>query len=94
MNKIQTIHINDDLLIEMHHNPNLHIRPFQIKVYSYEGYSEHRLDVKDMVNLAETIADFAFDNSDATGYNDCFTGLPRLWHHRRNEALNKLHNKK
>jgi hypothetical protein len=90
MNKQQTTYINEDLMIEIHHNSNLRHKPFQLRIYSYDGYSDHRLDVKDMVNLAETIADFAFDNSDATGYNDCFTGLARLWHHRRNETIAKL----
>jgi hypothetical protein len=93
MNKKQTISVNDDLMIEIHHNPHLNYKPFQFRVYGYNSYSEHRLDVKDMVNLAETIADFAFDNSDALGYNDSFTGLARLWHHRRNEVLEILDQK-
>jgi hypothetical protein len=87
MNKKQTTYINDDLLIEIHHNPSLNYRPFQLRIYSYNDCSEHRLDVKDMVNLAESIADFAFDNSKDIHYDDPFTGLARLWHHRRNEAL-------
>jgi hypothetical protein len=51
---------------------------------------EYRLNQQDMLNLAEQLADFVFDKSDTTSYNDNFTGLSRLWHNRRNECLDKI----
>jgi len=88
--KKQTIEINNDLLIELHHNPLLKDRPYYLRVYSYTDYSEHRLTPKDVLKLSESLADFVFDNPNDMGYTDELTGLARLWHHRRNEAVQKL----
>lgn len=88
--KKQTIDINNDLLIELHHNPLLKDRPFYLRVYSYTDYSEYRLTPKDVLKLSESLVDFVFDNQNDMGYADDLTGLARLWHHRRNEAVQKL----
>jgi hypothetical protein len=88
--KKQIIDINNDLLIELHHNPLLNERPFYLRVYSYTGHSEHRLTPKDILKLSESLADFVFDNTNDMGYADNLTGLARLWHHRRNEAIKEL----
>ena len=60
MNKSQTLLINDDLVVDIHYNPYLSDRPYQLRVYSYNDYSEHRLNDKDILNLAESLADFVF----------------------------------
>lgn len=86
----QFISVNTDLSIEIHCNPNISFRSYLLKIFSYNGYTEHRLDQTDMLNLAESIADFAFDNPDNAAYNGSYTGLCRLWHHRRNEALDTI----
>jgi len=88
--KKQSISINPETYIEIHHNFNLSVKPYLLKVFAYEGYTEHRLDQKEMLNLSESIANFVFDNPNTTGYNDELTGLARLWHHRRNEAIKEL----
>jgi hypothetical protein len=92
MNSYQqkSISITPETYIEIHCNTNVSNRPYLIKIFAYEGYTEHRLDQKEMLNLSESIADFVFDNSNTTGYNDELTGLARLWHHRRNEAVKEL----
>jgi hypothetical protein len=90
MNQKQNITINNDLMIEIHHNPNLTYKPFQLRIYGYESYYDYRLDPNDMLNLAENLADFVFDKTDLIDYNDYLTGLPRLWQYRRNEAIKKL----
>ena len=86
----KSISITPETYIEIHHNPNISNRPYLFKVFAYEGYTEHRLDQKEMLNLSESIANFVFDNPNTTGYNDELTGLARLWHHRRNEAIKEL----
>jgi hypothetical protein len=88
--------ILDDISIDIHHNPMLTSKPYFLKIYGYDGYTEHRLDSKDLLNLAEQLSDFVFDNPNSTGYAENYTGLVRLYHHRRNEALNiieKLENR-
>lgn len=94
--KQQSLVINNDLILDIHYNPFLSNKPYLIKVFGYEGSNEYRLDQKDMLNLAEQLADFVFDNPNSTGYTDNYTGLARLYHHRRNETLDtieKLQNK-
>ena len=86
----QHINIGSDLYIELHHNSNLNNKPFMLKVFSYEGYTEHRLDRSELLNLSEVLADFAFDKTNDNKYDDDYTGLARLWHNRRNEALDEL----
>lgn len=86
----QFISINLDLDIELHHNSNLRNKPFMLKVFAYEGYTEHRLDRSELLNLSEVLADFAFDKTNNNKYDDDCTGLVRLWHTRRNEALDEL----
>jgi hypothetical protein len=88
--KKQSVSINSETYIEIHHNLNLSVKPYLLKVFAYEGYTEHRLDQKEMLNLAESLADFVFDNPNTTGYTDNCLGLARLWHHRRNECLEQL----
>jgi len=86
----KSISITPETYIEIHHNRNINNRPYLFKIFAYEGYTEHRLDQKEMLNLSEAIANFVFDNPNTTGYNDELTGLARLWHHRRNEAIKEL----
>lgn len=86
----QFISINSDLDIELHHNANLNKKPFMLKVFSYEGYIEYRLDRSELLNLSELLADFAFDKTNDNKYDDDYTGLAKLWHNRRNEALDEL----
>ena len=86
----QFITINPELYVELHHNANLNNKPFMLKVFSYEGYTEHRLDRSELLNLSEILADFAFDKTNDNKYTDDYTGLARLWHNRRNEALDEL----
>ena len=57
--KKQTISINDDLLLEIHHNPILSNKPYYLRIYSYNDYTEHRLNQQEMFDLAESIAEFA-----------------------------------
>jgi len=63
MNKSQTLLINDDLVVDIHYNPYLSDRPYQLRVYSYNDYSEHRLDAQDMNNLAQGIIDFISESN-------------------------------
>lgn len=88
--KQQSLVINNDLILDIHYNPLLTNKPYLIKVFGYEGSNEYRLDQKDMLNLAEQLADFVFDNPNSTGYTEDNTGLPRLWQYRRNEAIEEL----
>lgn len=88
--KQQSLVINNDLILDIHYNPLLTNKPYLIKVFGYDGSMEYRLNQQDMLNLAEQLADFVFDNPNTTGYDDNCTGLARLWHHRRNEALEQL----
>lgn len=86
----QFVTINSDFYIELHHNGNVNHKPFMLKVFCYEGYTEHRLDRSELLNLSEILADFAFDKTNDNKYDDDYTGLARLWHNRRNEALDEL----
>jgi hypothetical protein len=88
--KKQSISINPETYIEIHHNLNLNVKPYLLKVFAYEGYTEHRLNQNEILNLAESLADFVFDNPNITGYDDNWIGLPRLWLHRRTEALDAI----
>lgn len=87
--KKQTI-VLDDLLLEIHHNPTIKNKPYHFRVCGYDGYTTHRLGQDDILKLSEALADFVFDNSSTIDYNDSLTGLARLWHHRRNEAIKEL----
>lgn len=84
------IQISRDIVLELHYNPLLSKQPYLLKIFGYDNYSEHRLDQNDLLKLSETLADFLFDNPNTTGYDDNCTGLARLWHYRRNEALEQL----
>ena len=86
----QTLVIDSDFIVDLHYNPNLSNRPYQIRIHGYDGFIENRFSQKDLLNLSESIADFVFDNPNTTGYDDNCTGLARLWHYRRNEALEQL----
>jgi hypothetical protein len=86
----QSISINPETYIEIHLNTNISNKPYLLKIFSYQGYTEHRLDQKEILSLSESIADFVFDNPNTTGYTDNCLGLARLWHHRRNEAIEAL----
>lgn len=86
----QLIHICDDMLIELHHNPLVSKQPYLLKIFSYNNCDDYRLSSNDLLRLSEAIADFLFDNPNNIGYDDNYTGLVRLWHHRRNEALNQI----
>ena len=88
--KQQSISITPDTYIEIHHNMNLRVKPYLVKIFTYEGCTEHRFDQKEILNLAESLADFVFDNPNTTGYTDNCSGLARLWHHRRNECIEQL----
>jgi len=91
--KKQTIVI-DDLLVEIHHNPNITNKPYDLRIYGYDGYTTHRLGQDDILKLSEALADFVFDNPNTTGYTDNCLGLARLWHHRRNELIEQLEKSK
>lgn len=78
----QTIPINRDLMIEIHHNPNLSNNPYHLRIYDWNTYTEHRLSLVDMLNLAESIADFAFDNSRLFDYTTK-VGLYRLLEYKK-----------
>lgn len=84
------IQISHDIVLELHHNPLLTKQPYLLKIFGYDNYSEHRLDANDLLKLSETLADFLFDNPNTTGYTDNYTGLARLYHYRRNEAIEQL----
>jgi hypothetical protein len=86
----KNIEINDEVMIEIHHNPILSHKPFLLKIYGYHSCSEVRLNFQDLLSLSESLSDFAFDNSQDTEYTGNNTGLHRLWHHRRNEALDRI----
>jgi hypothetical protein len=90
MNKKQSISISDETYIEIQHHSAIETKPYLLKIFCYKGYTEHRLDQTEMLNLAESLADFVFDNPNTTGYDDNYTGLPRLWHNRRNKTLDIL----
>jgi hypothetical protein len=89
-NTKQTVFINDDLGIDIQYNPDLSSRQFLLKIIGWDGWHEYRMSSADMLNFVESIADFIFDNSKDTGYNENLTGLARLWHHRRNECIDQL----
>ena len=86
----QNIIINDDIQVEFHHNPFLRGKCFLLRMFGYDGVTNHFMSREDLLNLSEQIADFVFDKGDTTSYNDNFTGLSRLWHNRRNECLDKI----
>lgn len=88
--KKQNIVINNDLMIEIHYNPMIRNESYQFRVYGYDGYTTHRLSQEDILKFSEALADFVFDNPNTTGYTDNCTGLARLYHHRRNEAIEQL----
>jgi hypothetical protein len=88
--KQQSLVINNDLIIDIHHNPMVNHQPYLLRVFGYDGSMEYRLNQQDMLNLAEQLADFVFDNPNSTGYTEDNTGLPRLWQYRRNEAIEEL----
>jgi hypothetical protein len=88
--KQQSLIINNDLIIDIHHNPMVNHQPYLLRVFGYDGSMEYRLNQQDMFNLAEQLANFVFDKSDTTSYNDNFTGLSRLWHNRHSECLDKI----
>jgi hypothetical protein len=88
--KSQNLIINDDVQVELHHNPMVNHQPYLLRVFGYDGSMEYRLNQQDMLNLADQLADFVFDNSNEVEYTDNYTGLVRLWHHRRNECLDKI----
>lgn len=70
-------------MIEIHHNPNVSNNPYQLRIYDWNSYTEHRLNFTDMLNLAESIADFAFDNSKSVDYNNQLRGLHRLLEYKK-----------
>lgn len=87
--KKQFIDINNDLSVEIQFNPLLSTNPLYLKIYSWEGSFSARLSIKDLINLAESLSDFAFDN--ATPWHDeNKTGISRLWLNQRNKAFHKL----
>jgi phosphorylcholine metabolism protein LicD len=86
----QNIIINDDLQLEIHHNPFLRGKSFLLRMFGYDGMTSHLMTKEDLLNLSEQIADFVFDKSKEVEYTDNYTGLVRLWHHRRNECLDKI----
>ena len=86
----QSISISPETYIEILLNTSISNKPYLLKIFSYEGYTEHRLDQKEMLNLSEAIADFVFDNDNTIEYTDELTGLAGLWYHRRNECLEQL----
>jgi len=88
--KKQTLAINKDLLVEIHYNPNISKEPYDIRFYGYDSYTHHRVSSEDLLKLSERLADFVLDNSSTADYNDNITGLARLWHNRRNEAVEQL----
>lgn len=88
--KKQFIDINNDLSVEIQFNPLLSTNPFYLKIYSWEGSFSARLSNKDLINLAESLSDFAFDNANTSWYDQNSTGIPRLWLNQRNKAFSKL----
>ena len=89
-NNKNIIQINENLILGLDYDPLLTKCPYIVKIFAYDNCSEHRLDQNDLLKLSETLADFLFDNPNTTGYDDNYTGLARLWHYRRNEALEQL----
>lgn len=65
----QYIRIGSDLELELHHNATLNNKPFLLKVFSYNGCSEHRLNRAELLDLSQTLAEFAFDKTTTSGYN-------------------------
>jgi hypothetical protein len=65
MNKVKTVSINEDLVIELHHNPRLQNKPYQLRVYGYYDYTEHRMNEYDLRHLIETLSGFVSEVSDA-----------------------------
>ena len=65
MNKVKTISINEDLVIELHHNPHLQNKPYQLRVYGYYDYTEHRMNEYDLRHLIDILSGFVSEVSDA-----------------------------
>jgi len=88
--KKQTFAINNDLLVEIHYNPSISKKPYDIRFYGYDSYTHHRVSSEDLLKLSERLADFIFDNPHTAGYNDNLAGLAKLLHHGRNETIKEL----
>jgi hypothetical protein len=88
--KKQFIDINNDLSLEIQFNPLVSTNPFYLKIYSWEGSFSARMSNKDLINLAESLSDFAFDNANTSWYDQNSTGIPRLLLNQRNKAFHKL----
>jgi hypothetical protein len=71
----KTIEINQELLIEIHYNPNLSNRSYLLKVFGYDGLVATRLDSKELLKLSEALVDSLFDKPHSRDYNDGFAEL-------------------
>jgi hypothetical protein len=69
----KTIEVCQELIIDIHYNPNISKKPYLCRVFGYDGLVDARLDSKELLRLSESLADCLFDKPDVKDYNDCFT---------------------
>jgi hypothetical protein len=81
-NSRQTIFVNGDLNLDIQYNKDLIYKPFLLRITGWDGRTEHRMSFEDMLNFAESIADFTFDNTKDVVYTDDLTGLAKLCNYR------------
>lgn len=82
----QYVSIGDNLEIAVCYNEYLSSKPYLLRMLSYHGNTEYRLEGKELLNLAESLVDFLFDNQNTIEY----TGMYRLLLRQRNDALDKI----
>lgn len=60
----QTFNVGEDLIIDLHYNPNLFKNPYLLRLYSWNDYSEHRLEKEDIASLSNLLANFVKEHND------------------------------
>lgn len=60
----QTFNVGEDLIIDLHYNPNLFKNPYLLRLYSWNDYSEHRLEKEDIESLSNLLTNFVKGHND------------------------------
>lgn len=60
----QIFNVREDLIIDLHYNPNLFKNPYLLRLYSWNDYSEHRLEKEDIESLSNLLTDFIKKHND------------------------------
>lgn len=84
----QYVSIGEDLEIAVCYNENLSTKPYLLRMLSYHGNVEYRLEGQDILNLSESLVSFLFDNTDTLPNIGIYKHLIR----QRNDALDKIEN--